>query len=87
MHVYEVTGDLRDIRGAYDRSDDLVRESIDISMSDHDLTWDMIVVKRGPIAGGFGQPGGGVQLKLPLSVADLIDLGLLREIKTTGMNQ
>lgn len=41
------------------------------------------VVQELPVQGGiaapwFGQPGGGVQYKLPSSVADLIDQGIIK---------
>ncbi|MBF4601817.1 glycohydrolase toxin TNT-related protein [Frigoribacterium sp. VKM Ac-1396] len=80
-HVYRTKGDLGDIRGAYDRSDAPTREQFDLSMSNHRKTWDDMHLMRGPIAPGFGQSGGGVQLLLPMSVQDLMDLGLIEEVK------
>jgi hypothetical protein len=80
-HVYRTKGDLGDIRGAYDRSDALTRERFDLSMSNHRKTWDDMHLMRGPIAPGFGQRGGGVQLLLPMSVQDFMRLGLIEEVK------
>lgn len=42
--------------------------------------WDRVVVQRGPIAEGFGQPGGGVQYRFPIATDLLERLGILREI-------
>ncbi|MET4051814.1 hypothetical protein ABID81_001169 [Frigoribacterium sp. PvP054] len=45
------------------------------------VTWDDMHLLRGPIAPGFGQAGGGTQIVLPMSVEDLMSIGLLEEIR------
>jgi hypothetical protein len=79
-HVYQVTGDLSDIRGAFDRSNAGVRLAFETQMVVFGVTWDDMHLLRGPIAPGFGQAGGGTQIVLPMSVEDLISIGLLKEI-------
>ncbi|VXB94320.1 TNT domain-containing protein [Frigoribacterium sp. 9N] len=79
-HVYRTTGDLGDIRGAYDRSSALRKEIFDRSMIKHKMTWDRMHARQGPIARAFGLPGGGEQILLPMSVQDLMDIGLIEEI-------
>jgi hypothetical protein len=79
-HVYRTTGDLGDIRGAYDRSSALRQEIFDRSMIKHKMTWDRMHARQGPIARAFGLPGGGEQILLPMSVQDLMDIGLIEEI-------
>lgn len=80
-HTYRVTGDLSDIRGAFDRSDAKVRLAFETQMAVFGVTWDDMHLLRGPIAPGFGQAGGGTQIVLPMSVEDLMSIGLLEEIR------
>ncbi|MEZ3162030.1 glycohydrolase toxin TNT-related protein [Microbacterium sp. BWT-B31] len=39
-----------------------------------------MLTRQGPIAEAFEHPGGGIQMELPLTVEDLLDLGLIREV-------
>lgn len=77
-HRFEVVGDMSDLRGAYDRAPQRVRDDL----LAHDFNPDRLSSQgyRGSIAPGFGAAGGGVQVQLPLTVDQLIKLGLLKEI-------
>ena len=44
------------------------------------LTFDDLRVRVGPIAPGFGQPGGGTQYLFPLRADMMEELGLIREV-------
>jgi hypothetical protein len=79
-HVYRVSGDLGDIRGAYDRSSAFRRAVFDRAMKEYSVTWSMMHLRQGPIAPAFGLPGGGTQILLPMSVKHLMMIGLLEEI-------
>lgn len=77
-HRYEVVGDMSDLRGAYDRAPQHVRdELLDSGFRPEYLSSQGY---RGDIADGFGASGRGVQVQLPLTVEQLITLGLLKEI-------
>ncbi|ROS49461.1 TNT domain-containing protein [Frigoribacterium sp. PhB24] len=84
VHRYEVTGDLNDIRGAYDRSTDPdAKAAVDVIMDRYTMSWDDIHVQAGTIASAFGERGGGIQYRMPLGVDLLIGLGLLKDITIT----
>ncbi|KIU03721.1 TNT domain-containing protein [Frigoribacterium sp. MEB024] len=84
VHRYEVTGDLNDIRGAYDRSTDPdAKAAVDVIMERYTMSWDDVHVQAGTIATAFGERGGGIQYRMPLGVDLLIGLGLLKDITIT----
>ncbi|GAA4480875.1 glycohydrolase toxin TNT-related protein [Microbacterium panaciterrae] len=78
-HQYEVTGDLGDLKGAYDRAPQSVKD--DLAQNGFDPKYLGSQGYRGDIAGGFGSTGGGVQVQLPLAVDVLEKLGLVKEVR------
>lgn len=77
-HRYEVTGDMSDLRGAYDGASQQVKD--ELLANDFNPGYLSSQGYRGDIAPGFGSAGGGVQVQLPLRADHLIILGLLKEI-------
>lgn len=77
-HQYEVTGDLNDLRGAYDRAPQAVKDAL--AADGFNPAYLNSTGARGDIAAGFGSSGGGVQVQLPLSVSVLEQLGLVKEV-------
>lgn len=77
-HRYEVVGDLSDLRGAYDRAPQSVRD--ELLAGGFKPEYLASQGYRGDIAPGFGSTGGGVQVQLPLTAEQLIALGVLKEI-------
>lgn len=77
-HRYEVVGDLSDLRGAYDRAPQSVRD--ELLAGGFKPEYLSSQGYRGDIAPGFGSTGGGVQVQLPLTAEQLIALGVLKEI-------
>lgn len=50
-------------------------------METRDLTWDDLASGvRGKIAAGFGDPGGGVQMQMPLTINVLREIGMIERI-------
>lgn len=84
-HRYQVVGDMNDIPSAVrNHPDDEVHRGIVVKLEKYSVDLDGLRVDAGPIAPGFGHPGGGAQYLFPLSTQELEDLGLIREI---GMEQ
>jgi hypothetical protein len=79
-HQYEVTGDLGDLKGAYERAPQSVRDELLKPGSGFKPEYLNAQGYRGDIAGGFDVTGGGVQVQLPLSVEVLEKLGLVKEV-------
>ncbi|NRD26247.1 TNT domain-containing protein [Frigoribacterium sp. VKM Ac-2836] len=81
LRTYEVVGDLRDIRGAYDASTDTkLKLQIDATMKLYKLDWNDIRVFAGEIDEAFGEVGGGTQYQLPFGADVMVDLGLLKRV-------
>jgi hypothetical protein len=81
VRTYEVVGDLRDIRGAYDASTDTkLKLQIDATMKLYKLDWNDIRVFAGEIDEAFGEVGGGTQYQLPFGADVMVDLGLLKRV-------
>ncbi len=77
-HRYEVVGDMSDLRGAYDSAPQHVKDELLAGGLKPEYLGSQGY--QGDIARGFGSTGGGVQVQLPLTAAQLIALGLLKEI-------
>lgn len=84
-HRYEVIGDMSDMSSVIRNHPDAeLRSKILRKLEYYEVDIDSMHGERGPVAPAFGQPGGGEQYRLPMSVADLEDLGLIREISKGG---
>lgn len=77
-HRYEVVGDMSDLRGAFDSAPQHVRDELLAGGLKPEYLGSQGY--QGDIAPGFGSPGGGSQVQLPLTAEQLIALGLLKEI-------
>lgn len=77
-HRYEVVGDMSDLRSVYDRAPQHVKDELLAGGLKPEYLGSQGY--RGDIAPGFGSTGGGVQVQLPLTAAQLITLGVLKEI-------
>ncbi|APH44288.1 hypothetical protein BMW26_04370 [Microbacterium sp. 1.5R] len=77
-HRYEVVGDLSDLRGAFDSAPQHVKDELLAGGLKPEYLGSQGY--QGDIAPGFGSPGGGSQVQLPLTAEQLIALGLLKEI-------
>lgn len=82
-HQYEVTGDFSKIKEYVDSCPDkTIRENIYYSVNTYAAgDWNKLTSQIGEIAPGFDSTGGGVQIQFPLSVKQLEQVGLLKQIK------
>lgn len=81
MHTYEVVGDLKNIRAAYDASTNTkLKMQIDVTMKLFNPDWNNIRVFAGEIDKAFGEVGGGTQYQLPFGADVMVELGLLKRV-------
>lgn len=78
-HRYELLDDMQNLRAHYDSAPPQVQALVDRAIARGYFDWGK-QAHRGPIAAGFGAPGGGVQVELPLPVNVMIGLGMMREM-------
>jgi hypothetical protein len=83
-HQFLVVGDCIHLRAAYERSDDTaLRRDLDDLVDIGYYRWDEPIFS-GPVAPAFGEPGGAIQLLLPLPLSFYLRLGLVRELTVPG---
>ncbi|WP_285064029.1 hypothetical protein [Frigoribacterium sp. ME-P-080] len=81
LHTYEVVGDLKNIRAAYDASTNTkLKMQIDVTMKLFNPDWNNIRVFAGEIDKAFGEVGGGTQYQLPFGADVMVELGLLKRV-------
>ncbi len=78
-HRYEVVRDFSDLEAAIAELDDPAR--IADLRDTIELYNPSLLTKQGIAAPAFEHRGGGIQMELPLTVNDLIELGMIREVK------
>lgn len=80
-HQYRVVKDFDQIHEAVMAAPSEVRQDVLDLMETRDLTWgDLASGLRGKIAAGFGDPGGGVQMQMPLTINVLREIGMIERI-------
>lgn len=83
-HQFIVVGDCVRIRAAHERSSDsILRRDIEDLVDIGYYRWDEPIYS-GRVAPAFGDPGGAMQLLLPLPLSFYLRLGLVRELSIPG---